>query len=147
MATGKHGSAEWTISIDDAPGGTLRAITPYVTSIGGIKITAITQVTTAFGDTWVKNSPTGLKRVEPIAIGGFFDDTAIVGPHVVFIAPDVTIYDGTTATSRTLTIVVANTPKTFSVEVLLVSYEVLGKNGNLSEYKADLLPTGTGTWS
>ena len=147
MAAGKHGSAEWTITIDDAQGGTPRAITPYVTTIGGIKITAITQVTTAFGDTWVKNSPVGVKRVEPIQIGGFFDDTATVGPHVVFIAPDITLYDGTASTSRTLTIVVANTPKTFTVEVLLTAYNVLGKNLNLTEYQADLLPTGTGTWS
>jgi hypothetical protein len=147
MAAGKHGSAEFTISCDDAPGGTLRAITPYVTSIGGIKITAATQVTTAFGDTWTKNSPTGIKKVEAIKIGGFFDDTATVGPHVVFLTPDTTIYDGTTATSRTLTVVVANTPKTFTVEVLLTSYTVMGKNGNLTEYEAELLPTGTGTWS
>ncbi len=147
MAAGKHGSAEWTISYDDAPGGTLRVITPYVLTIGGIKITAATQVTTAFGDTWTKNSPTGVKKVEPIQIGGFFDDTASVGPHVVFLTPDVTIYDGTTATSRTFTIVVANTPKGFTVETLLVSYEVLGKNGNLTEYVANILPTGTGTWS
>ncbi len=147
MAAGKHGSAEWTISVDDAPGGSLRAITPYVTAIGGIKITAATQVTTAFGDTWTKNSPTGVKKVEAVQISGFFDDTATVGPHVVFLTPDTTIYDGTTATSRTLTVVVANTPKTFTVEVLLTSYSVIGKNGNLTEYQADLLPTGTGTWS
>lgn len=144
---GKHGSAEWTISIDDAPGGVLRAITPYVLTIGGIKITAVTQIITAFGDTWVKNSPTGIKKVEPIQIAGLFDDTATVGPHVVFIAPDTVIYDGTTATSRTLTVVVANTPKTFNVEVLLTAYNVIGKNGNLTEYQADILPTGSGAWS
>lgn len=147
MAAGKHGSAEWTISCDDAQGGTLRAITPYVTSIGGVKITALTQVTTAFGDTWVRNSPTGLKKVEPLQIGGFFDDTATVGPHVVFLTPDTTLYDGTTATSRTLTLVVANTPKTFTVEVILTAYNVLGKNGNLTEYQADLLPVTSGAWS
>lgn len=146
MPTGKHGSAEITISCDDAPGGTLRAITPYVTQIGGVKITALTQAITAFGDTWVKNSPTGLKKVEPIQISGFFDDTATVGPHVVFISPDVTIYDGTTATSRTLTIVFGNS-KTFTVECLLTDYAVMGKNGNLTEYQATLTPTSTGTWS
>ncbi len=146
MAAGKHGSAEWTISCDDAQGGTLRAITPYVQTISGIKITAASQVITAFGDTWEKNSPTGTKKVEPVTIGGFFDDTATVGPHVVFLTPDTTIYDGTTSTSRTFTIVVGNS-KTFTVEVLLSSYEVLGKNGNLTEYVAVITPTGTGTWS
>lgn len=143
----KHGSAEWTISVDDAQGGTLRAITPYVQNISGIKITSMTQVITAFGDTWEKSSPTGVKKIDPLTIGGFFDDTAVVGPHVVFLTPDVTLYDGTTATSRTFTAVVASTPKTFTVEVLLVSYAVIGKNGNLTEYQAVLQPTGSGAWT
>lgn len=146
MAAGKHGSSEVTISCDDAQGGTLRAVTPYVTTVSGIKITAASQLITAFGDTWDKNSPTGVKKVEPITLGGFFDDTATVGPHVVFLTPDTTIYDGTTATSRTFTIVFGNS-KTFTVECLLSSYEVMGKNGNLTEYQAVLTPTGTGTWS
>lgn len=146
MATGKHGSSEWTISYDDAQNGSLRVITPYVQTISGIKITAASQLITAFGDTWDKNSPTGVKKVEPITIGGFFDDTATLGPHVVFLTPDTTLYDGTTTTSRTFTIVVGNS-KTFTVETILSSYEVLGKNGNLTEYQAVITPTGTGTWS
>lgn len=147
MSLGKHGSVEWTISCDDAQGGTLRAITPYVTSIGGLKITSITQIITAFADTWEKSSPTGVKKVDPVTIHGFFDDTATVGPHVVFLTPDTTIYDGTTATSRTFTVVVSNSSKTFSGEVLLMSYAVLGKQGNLTEYEAVLQPTGTFAWS
>lgn len=146
-AAGKHGSSEWTFTVDDAQGGTPRIITPYVTTVSGLKITAITQVVTAFGDSWERHSPTGIKKVEPITIGGFFDDTATVGPHVVFLTPDTTLYDGTTTTSRTVTILVANTPKTFTVEVVLTAYEVLGKNGNLSEYSASLLPVTSGAWS
>jgi hypothetical protein len=146
MAAGKHGSTEITITVDDAQGGTGRAVTPYVTTISGIKITAISQVITAFGDTFEKNSPTGVKKIDPITLGGFFDDTATVGPHVVFLTPDVTIYDGTTATSRTVVIVFGNS-KTFTVEALLTSYDVMGKNGNLTEYQAVLTPTGSGAWS
>ncbi len=147
MSVGKHGSSEWTISIDDAQGGSLRAITPYVTSVSGLKITSLTQLITAFNDTFEKSSPTGVKKVDPITFGGFFDDTATVGPHVVFQTPDTTIYDGTTATSRTLTIVVSNSSKTFGGECLLVSYEVLGKNGNLTEYQAVAQPTGSFAWT
>jgi len=147
MATGKHGSAEITISVDDAQGGTLRLITPYVTTLSGLKITALTQAVTAFGDTWVRNSPTGLKRAEPITITGFFDDTATVGPHVVFLTPDTTLYDGTTATSRTLVIVVANTPKTYTVECILTDYAPLPKNGNLTEYTATLMPVTSAAWT
>lgn len=146
MSTGKHGSSEVTITCDDAQGGTPRAITPYVTTLGGLKITALTQVVTAFGDTWVRNSPTGLKRAEPITVTGFFDDTATVGPHIVFQTPDTTVYDGTTATSRTLTIVVGNS-KTFTVECILTDYAALPKNGNLTEYTATLMPVTSAAWS
>lgn len=146
MPTGKHGSPEITISCDDAQGGTLRAITPYVTQIGAFKITALTQVVTAFGDTWVRNSPTGLRRAEPIVITGFFDDTAVVGPHVVFLTPDTTIYDGTTATSRTFAVVVGNA-KTYTVEVILTDYAPMPKNGNLTEYTATLMPVTSAAWT
>ena len=147
MSTGKHGSAEWTITYDDAQGGTARAVTPYVQTISGLKITSAMQIITAFGDSWEKSSPTGVKKVDPVTIHGFFDDTATVGPHVVFLTPDTTAYDGTTSTSRTLVVVVSNSSKTFTVETLLMSYSVLGKTGNLTEYEAVIQPTSTGTWS
>jgi len=37
--------------------------------------------------------------------------------------------------------------KTFTVDVRLVSYEVLGQNGNLTRFTAELLPTGEGAWT
>jgi hypothetical protein len=142
MSAGKHGSAEWTISYDDGPGGTLRAITPYVTSIDGIKITQAQQVITAFGDAWKKIAMTGVGEIANIKIHGFFDDTATVGPHVVFLTPD----SDPNGATRTLTVVVSNTSKTFTGETRLISYEVLGKNGNLTEYEAEIAfhgqPTG-----
>lgn len=141
MAAGKHGSSEITISYDDGPGGTLRVITPYVTSMSGIKITSNMQKSTAFGDTIEKQLPTGLSIYSEITLGGFFDDTATVGPHVVFIAPDTSPQSST----RTLTIVIGNS-KQWSGEGFLKSYEVLGKNGNLTEYQA-VLVQNTGAWS
>lgn len=142
MAAGKHGSSEITISIEDGPGGTSRAITPYVQSISGVKLEALTQATHAFGDTFEEHTPTGMKKVPDITLTGFFDDTATVGPHVVFIAPD----DGPQDDGRELIVVFGNS-KTFTVDVRLVSYEVLGKNGALTEYAAVLRPTGAGVWT
>lgn len=142
----KYGSSSVTITCDDAQGGTGRIITPYVTQIGGLSIKALTQAVTAFGDTWVRNSPTGLKEAGAITISGFFDDTATVGPHVVFLTPDSTPYDGTTTTSRTLVVVVGNS-KTFTVECVLTEYTPGPKNGNLTEYTATLLPVTSAAWS
>lgn len=141
MATGKHGSAEISISYDDGPGGSLRNITPYVTSFGGIKITSNMQKSTVFGVAIETMLPTGMSVFAQIPIGGFFDDTATVGPHVVFIAPDTSPQSAT----RTLTVVMGNS-KTWTGEGFLVSYEVLGKNGNLTEYTA-VLQQNTGAWT
>lgn len=141
MAAGKHGSSEITVSYDDGPGGSLQVITSYVMTISGIKITSNMQKSTAFGDTIEKMLPTGLKIYAPITITGLFDDTATVGPHVVFLAPDTSPQSST----RTLTIVIGNS-KTWSGEGFLQSYEVLPKNGNLTEYVA-VLVQNTGAWS
>lgn len=143
----KYGSSVVTITIDDAPGGTPRAITPYVTTIGGLGLESITQQTNPFGTSSEAHTPTGMDKVADIPISGFFDDAATVGPHVVF---------GTAATwaldkapgsvGRVLTIVAA-TGKTFTITVHLVKYEVINKNGNLTEYSALVRQKSTGVWS
>jgi hypothetical protein len=141
MAAGKHGSSEITISYDDGPGGSLRVITPYVLTMGAIKLTSEMQVSTTFGATIAAMLPTGLSKIDQITLHGFFDDSATVGPHVVFIAPDTSPQ----ASTRTLTIVIGNS-KTWSSEGYLVSYSVLGKTGGLTEFDA-VLQQNSGSWS
>ncbi len=141
MAAGKHGSSEITISYDDGPGGTLRIITPYVTTFGGIKITSNMQTSTVFGAAIETMLPTGMSKLEQITVHGFFDDTATVGPHIVFIAPDTSPQ----ASTRSLSVVIGNS-KTWSSEGYLVSYVVLGKVGALTEYEA-VLQQNSGAWT
>ena len=124
MAAGKHGSSEIVVSYDDAPGGTLRVITSFVLTFGGVKITSKMQASTAYGDTVEKKLPTGMTALADIPIEGFWDDTATTGPHVVFIAPD----DGPQDLMRSLVIVFGNS-KTWSSEGYLMDYEVLGITG------------------
>lgn len=137
----KYGSVSISIQFDDGPGGTLRTITPYVTTLGGVKLEAIQQQTNPFGVAWRQHTPTGVSQVPPITFQGFFDDTATVGPHVVFIAPD----DSPADLERTCVIVYGNS-KTATMEGRLVSYEVLGKNENLTEYAAVYQPNSL-VWS
>jgi hypothetical protein len=141
MAAGKHGSSEITVSYDSSPGGALQLITSYVLTMGGIKLTSNMQVSTAFGDTIEKKLPTGVSKIDPITIHGFWDDTATTGPHVVFLTPDISPQSA----SRTLTIVFGNS-KQWSSEGFLESYEVLGKAGNLTEFNATLIQN-SGAWS
>jgi hypothetical protein len=110
--------------------------------MSGAKITSAMQASHAFGDGWEESTPSGLMKMDPVTVTGFFDTTATTGPHVVFIAPD----DGPQDSTRTLVMVFGDS-KTMTVETYLVSYEVLGKNGALTEFSAVIQPTGTATWS
>lgn len=141
MPAGKHGSSEITISYDDGPGGVLRAITAFVLQMGGVKITSNMQASTPFGAAIESMLPVGVQKIDQIELSGLWDDTATVGPHTVFLAPD----NSPTASTRTLAIVFGNA-RTWTSEGYLVSYEVTGKNGNLTEFKA-VLQQNSGAWS
>jgi hypothetical protein len=141
MAAGKHGSSEITISYDDGPGGTPRTITSFILTMGAIKLTSNMQANTPYGATVEAMLPTGVSKIDQITLHGYFDDTATTGPHVVFIAPDTSPQ----AATRTLAIVFGNV-KTWTSEGFLVSYAVLGKAGNLTEFDA-VLQQNSGAWS
>ena len=139
---GKYSSQSVSVSYDDGPGGTLRAVTNHILTMSGVKISSAMQLSHAFGDSYEESTPSGMAKVDPITLGGFWDTTATTGPHVVFIAPD----DGPQDDTRTLTVVFGD-GKTFTVETRLVSYAVIGKNGALTEFEAVIQPTGAWTWS
>jgi hypothetical protein len=139
---GKYGSGSITITYDDGPGGTGRVVTGHIEDMSGAKITSVMQATAAFGDTWDEHTPVGRKRMEQITLKGKWDTTATTGPHVVFLDPD----DGPQDSTRTLVLVFGDS-KTLTVETYLVSYEVRGVNGSLTEFEAVIQPTGTATWS
>ena len=106
---GKYGSQSITVSYDDGPGGSLQAVTNHILSMGGVKITSAMQLSHAFGDSAEESTPSGMIKVDPISLGGFWDTTASTGPHVVFGTPD----DGPQDSTRTLVIVFGDS-KTFT---------------------------------
>jgi hypothetical protein len=143
MPAGKHGSSEITIVLDDS-GGTPRTITDYIRSISGARVENILEPSHAFGDAWEEMLATGFARVPPITFGGWYDDTATTGPHIVL---RVTSIDrDPQGASRTLTLGFGNST-TFSGECRVASYEVLGRNGSLTEFSAVLHPTGAWAWA
>lgn len=131
----QYGSSTVAITCDDS-GGTGRVITPYVDSIGGLKIEDITQETNPFGGTSELPAKVGVTKSITVPIAGKFNDTATVGPHVVF---------GTRTGSRTL--VVATGGGTFTIEGIITGYEVMPKNNALTEYVATFQATTVGAWS
>ena len=141
MPAGKQSSSAITITLDDSAG-TARAITNHVLSMSAAELEALLQASTAYGDSFEEHLPTGMQRISPFDLTGFFDDTATTGPHVVMGTPDAT---PSTAT-RTLTLVFGNA-KTFAGECFVTKYSVLGKVGALSEFACHIQPTGSWTWT
>lgn len=143
----KSGPAVVTVTIDDAPGGTPRIITPYVTTIGGIGLEALTEQTNPFGVTSEQHTPIGIDKTPDIPIGGYFDDTAVVGPHVVFGLAASWALDRATGSVGRVLVILAATGKTFTVTVHLVKYEVMLKRDGLTQYQALVRQKSSGVWS
>jgi hypothetical protein len=147
MATGKHGPQEVVITIDDAPGGTPRIITPYVNTIGGIGNENITQETNPFGTTSQQNTPVGIDKVADIDISGFLDDTVNVGPKAVFFNASNWTLDKASASVGRVLVILCATGMTFTITVHLVK-AVLGlKKDALTEYTATVRQKSAGVWS
>jgi hypothetical protein len=140
----KYGSSVVTVSLTDSPGGSTRLITPYVNTISGIAVEAITQQTNPFGTASEAHTPVGVTKTPDIVLSGFFDDTALVGSWTVLkpLAGDI----APSSVGRVL-VILAATGATFTITVHLVKMEVLNKNGALTEYAATLRQAAAGVWS
>lgn len=139
----KFGSSTAVVTYDDAPGGTPRTVTSYITSLGGIKLEQINEMTMPFGQNYESNTPVGVQRMPDVVVEGYFDTTATSGPHIVFGTPD----DDPADTTRTFTFSPNSGTSTFTVETRLVDYEVIPSNGALTKYRATIRQAGLGAWS
>jgi hypothetical protein len=140
MPAGKHGSSEITISYDNAAG-TPVVLTCAVLTMGPVKISSNMQAGTTFCDAIEKQLPTGMTKIEPMKLTGFFDDTPATGEHSTFLPID-TNPQGPT---RTLAIGFGN-GKTWTSEGYCQSYAVIANQGNLTGFEADLVQN-SGVWS
>ena len=140
----KFGSDVVVITLTDASQGTARTITPYVQTISGIAVEAITQQTNPFGTASEAHTPVGMTKTPDIVLSGWYDNASNVGSWTVMkpAAADIS----PSSTGRTLA-VTAVTGNTFTIAVHLVKMEVLCKNGALTEYAATLRQMGAGSWS
>jgi hypothetical protein len=82
-----------------------------------------------------------MQTIDPMKLTGFFDDTAVTGEHIVFGRPD-TDPQGPT---RTLVVNFGNS-NVWTSEGYLQAYAVLGKQGTLTEFEADLVQN-SGAWT
>ena len=128
----KYGSNSVTITYD---GDDLSA---HILSINGIKVMSMFESDShGFNKTWAETLATGMKRAEPVEVEGFYDDVAS-GPHASF--KDTAAGPAT----GTKNIVFGwGGAKTTTFKVLIESYERLPSRGQLTRYKARLVPSGS----
>lgn len=143
----KYGSSVVTVTLDDAPGGTPRIITPYVNTIGGLGIELLTQQTNPFGTAFESHTPTGMERTPDIALTGFYDDAASVGMKAMFFTAATKNLDKAPASVGRLLVILAATSHTFTITVHVVDAKILNKNGALTEYSVLLRQKSAGVWS
>lgn len=142
MPAGKQGAKDILIEYDDGPGGVLQDITQYVRGDVAVKVMSLLQESHAFGDEYDEHTPTGHNRMDPITLSGLYDDTAAVGPAVIF-KKQAGDSDPQGAT-RTLKVTWGNAKST-EVETRLESFQRTAKVGALTEYEAVVQPTGAPT--
>lgn len=138
---GKYGSASVAVTIDDH-GGTPRIITAHARTIGGVKVSQITEENSPFGQAYESNVPVGKQKFGPVEIGGDWDTSATTGPHVVFSTLETTPQDAT----RTL-VIAPGDGKTCTCEGYVVDYEVVLTDGKLTGYKAQFVQAGLAVWA
>lgn len=129
MAAGKHNSSEVTISFNG------QTMTSYGTQIDGFERDTKMVETTPFGATDATYVGSGVKRVKPVKITGFYDDTATTGPDAVF---------NTLSTFGTLIVGYGNS-KQSSVSAGVMTYTRKPKVDDLTGYEVTLQPSGAVT--
>lgn len=127
----KYGSDDLVIMFDNT-GSTPVDMTQYILEMNGIDIEAIIEEAHTFGDSWVEQLFSGLKRANEITFKGFYDDTVTVGPDVIFNA----IGD-----TRTLTITWGGS-KTTGMDTVIKNYRRLPARGETHKFEVVLSPTG-----
>ena len=139
---GKYGPSSVTVTLEDSPGGTARALTNFVLEGVSAKTSSALMETTALGDSYTEQTPTGLLTAEPLTLTCIWSTTGTTGTHAVL----GTVDDGPQDDGRELVVVFGDS-KTWTVDVRLASSEVRATMGSIQTIVAELIPTGAGVWS
>lgn len=135
----KYGSNSVTVNVDNS-GGTPVDMTQHTLEINDVEIEAILEESYSFGDAWFESLAVGVRKMSPIVMSGFYDDTASSGPDAMY----GTTASGPAQTTRTWQ-VIYGAAKSTSVETLIHKYGRKLGRGALHRYSVTLQPTGTVT--
>lgn len=112
-------------------------LSQYITEFSGIELSAETEESHAMGDGWAENLYTGLRRVGPITIGGFYDDIGTSGPNALMgNATDIGAEKCIKAYFGTTNVIVKQ-------KVIEKRYNRRPVRGELTKYEAEFLPAAS----
>jgi hypothetical protein len=127
----KYGSPDLSITVEDSLAAA-QDLSAYIDTINELNLEALLQESTAFGDDWVKNLFTGVKRGNPLTVEGFYDDTASTGPDAVL-----------NALGDTREVVITwGGSKTSTFDAIITNYSRKPVRGELTRFSCTLTPTG-----
>lgn len=136
-----YGSNAILIEMDSTAGTTVD-VTQSVLEFNGLDVEAMMEESHTFGDSWVENLFTGMRKAGDITLKGFFADTAATGFDIMFNDPGNTKTSGTT--TRTLKFTWGGT-KTSSMEVWIKNYRRLPSRGTLTKAECVMSVSGAVT--
>jgi hypothetical protein len=138
---GLYGPASVTVTLEESPGGTARALTGLIT--GGITVTKTSETaeTTGLGDSAREFTPIGITGGETITIEGLWN-TSSNSSHAVLKDVD----DGPQDDTREAVITMGDS-KVATCQTRLVSYSVTASLDDVQKFSADLQITGAVVWS
>lgn len=136
-----YGQPNVIISIGSASGaaaGALKDISQYVDTFNGVNIEAILQQSDAFGDSWVEQLYTGVRRINPVTLEGFYNDVAASGPHALM---------GQTSDlgADRLFEVDFGSSDIVQCRMIITNYNRMPRRGELTRFSVTLTPTGAVT--
>lgn len=116
--------------------GAFHDISQYITEFDGLEILAETIESHTLGDAWAEVAYTGLRRMSPIKISGFYDDAAASGPNALLgNATDV-------GAERVIKLNFGTTNAYPKTDVIVKRFSRKPVRGELTKFEAELLPTG-----
>ena len=139
---GKYGPDDISITLEDSPGGTARNVENFL--LNGFSAKDISEMvdTTALGDAWREQTPTGLQSGENMSLEGIWDTTGSTGSHAVF----GTIDNGPQDDGREIIITFGDS-KTWTRDVRIAEYEIILSVDDIQRFRALLVPTGSAAWA
>ena len=133
----QYASNSVVFKVDAADAGSLTDITSYLTELNGVKVDRKTIDANTLGTTAATYLTEPIKSYQAIEVGGFYDDTASVGPEAIL-----NIGRVTHAVTRSFELTIGGSKK-ISGECWITAWDVTIQANNYHTFKATLQPTGT----